>query len=427
MATSSQTPESLPAPASSRLVSLDALRGFDMAWILGADSIVISLAAVVPLLPLQFLAVQMQHKSWEGFAFYDLIFPLFIFVAGVSIALAIPAIIRREGRAAACRRILTRGIVLFLLGIFANGGLAQEWPDIRLFGVLQRIALAYTAAALAFCFLGPRRLAGLCAALLIGYWALLAWIPIPNVPLTRAAMEERYDAPAPSTLDNSAALRAWRMRHEAEVAVALSAEPESVTGSYQPGLNVANYIDFKYLPGRRYFDYWDPEGLLSTLPAIATCLLGVCAGLQLTRRDVDPRRQPILIAAAGATLLGLGWLWDFQFPVIKNIWTSSFVLVAGGWSLLLLALFYHLVEVQGWRRWCQPLVWLGMNPILLYLSTGLLDYASIGIRVAGGDIHRTLDESLGPGTGRLFLHVVMFAAALALARFLHGRRIFLRV
>ena len=147
-----------PNSPSGRLMSLDALRGFDMFWILGADALVHALSEVNGSALARFLAAQLTHKEWAGFAFYDLIFPLFVFISGVSLVWSLSRQIAEHGRAVTARRVVTRGAILFVIGIFYSGGFTNPWPDLRLLGVLQRIALAYTGAGLLFCFLRPRAL-----------------------------------------------------------------------------------------------------------------------------------------------------------------------------------------------------------------------------------------------------------------------------
>ena len=143
-------------------MSVDALRGFDMFWIIGADSLVYALNRMSRSKPTEFLANQLDHAEWAGFHFYDLIFPLFVFLVGVSIVFSLTKTIEKEGRAAAVKRVFRRGILLFVVGLFYSGGVTERWPDIRLMGVLNRIALAYFFAGLLFCFLKPRVLAGVC-------------------------------------------------------------------------------------------------------------------------------------------------------------------------------------------------------------------------------------------------------------------------
>ena len=213
----------------------------------------------------------------------------------------------------------------------------------------------------------------------------------------------------------------------AQVRAAFGATTARVTGGYEPGRNLTNHLDFQYLPGRKYDTYYDPEGLLSTLPAVATCLLGALAGLLLRRADLDDARKLRLLVTAGGVALAAGWLWHLQFPVVKKLWTSSFVLVAGGWSTLLLASFYYVVDVRGWRRWCVPFVWIGMNPITLYIASNVLRFRTLAQRFAGGDIKAWLDSTFGSGAGQGMLAIVGLGLMFVLARFLHERHIFLRV
>jgi predicted acyltransferase len=418
----SDAPLSPPAPAaptaSARLVSLDALRGFDLFWILGADALVRALRAMDDTAPLRFFAAQLEHKAWAGFGFYDLIFPLFVFIVGVSLVFSLARIVARQGRAAAVRRILRRAALLFLLGILYNGGLAEPWPDVRLAGVLQRIALAYAAAGLLFCFCKTRALAGIAGALLLGYWALLAWVPVRDLPLDRAALIARLPA---------AERDAAGQPDPASVRALFDRTTARVRGHYEPGLNLPNHVDYQWLPGARYDRYYDPEGLLSTLPAIATCLLGVFAGLLLRRTDRTDREKLTWLVAAGCTALALGSLWGLSFPVVKKLWTSSFVLVAGGWSFLLLAGFYYIVDVRRWRGWCQPFVWIGMNPITLYLLSSLVDFHGIATRLAGGSVRAWVDVNLATGAGEFLVTLAGLALVVALAGFLYRRKIFLRV
>jgi predicted acyltransferase len=308
--------------------------------------------------------------------------------------------------------VVIRGLLLFTIGILYNGGFTNPWPDLRLLGVLQRIALAYTAAGLLFCWLRPRALAGAAAALLLGYWALLAWVPVRDFTLDRTAIATRLGKPNPTP---------------AEVRAAFEAASGSVTGSYAPGLNLTNHLDYQYLPGRKYDTYYDPEGYLSTLPAVVTCLLGVFAGLLLRRTDRTEPEKVRQLVVAGLVAIALGWLWHLQFPVIKKLWTSSYVLVVGGYSALLLAAFHHVVEVRGWRRWCVPFVWIGMNPITLYLANNLIGFRRLAQRFAGGDVKAGLDANLGSGAGQGLIAIVGLALMLVLARFLYQRRIFLRL
>jgi len=358
-----------------------------MIWILGGDGFVRALAALLqsqgPLLGAagEMLARQFEHPPWEGFRFYDLIFPLFIFVTGAAIVLSLPKVVAREGLMWAHLRIVRRAVLLFALGVLFYGGFANPWPDIRLLGVLQRIALCYLFAALLFLHLRPAALAAVCATLLAGYWALLTFVPVPDV-----------GAP-----------------------------------SLAAGATLANWIDRQYLPGRRWFGDWDPEGLLSTLPAVATCLIGVLAGLVLTDTRLAPQRKSMVLIAGGALLLGVGHLWGLQFPVIKNIWTSTFALVSAGWSMILLGLFHQVIDVWGRRRWAEALIWIGGSAIVLYLANNLVAFEQVARRLVGGDVARLADAHIATGVGDALACAAGLALVIALAGFLYRRRIFLRI
>ncbi len=399
----------VPAP---RLLSLDALRGFDMFWIMGGDALAAALHKFSDNPVTVAFANQLEHVEWAGFRFYDLIFPLFVFIVGVSLVFSLGRTLEKEGRAAAVKRVLRRTLLLFALALFYSGGFTSPWPDIRLLGVLNRIALCYGAAGLLFCFLRGRGLATVCVALLAGYWALMTFVPFPD--LRRVDAEGRLLNPALhiTNATNTAQLN-W-------------ATTNTLRGVFEPGLNLANTLDAKYLPGKKWDKTWDPEGLLSTLPAIATCLLGVFAGLFL-RTSTGDREKVAWLCVAGAVAVGAGFAWGMQFPVVKKIWTSSFVLVAGGFSALLLGGFYYVVEVLKWQRWCQPFVWYGMNPITVYLADNFISFRKVASRLLGGDVQAWLNKHIISGCGDLVLALGEIGVGLLLVWWLHRRKIFLRL
>jgi predicted acyltransferase len=286
------------------------------------------------------------------------------------LAIALPRRLERDGPAATVRHLLVRGLVLFLLGVYFSGGLKDGLEKVRWLGVLQRIGLASCLAGLLSLHLSTRALVGVTFGILLGYAALLRWVPVPGV-----------DGP-----------------------------------SFVEGKNLTNYVDQVWLPGRKYNGTHDPEGLLSTLPAVCSALFGVLAGRWMTAT----RSQKQILAgllAAGGTLVVAGWCWHPFFPIIKKIWSSSFVLVAAGWSALLLAAFYWLTDIRGWNSWTPPFLWVGSNPITLYLLGGM-------------GLFRTVAERLvvkpDPSGGWLGA-AVAFASMLALARWLYRRGIFIRI
>ena len=379
--------EAAPAAAANRVIAVDALRGFTIFWILGGDGLAWSLkqmaagqggffAAIG-----NFIGLQLTHVAWEGFRFYDLIFPMLVFTVGVAIVLSLPRLVEREGKLKAHVRVLRRTALLFVLGLLYYGGLSHEWPDIRLLGVLQRLALCYLFASLLFLNFNLRGLVVAFVTLLVGYWALLTFIPLPGMGTT----------------------------------------------SYAESFNLANWIDFHYLPGRMWNDTWDPEGLLSTLPAIASCLIGVFAGMLLMNPRMDAQRKSLWLIGAGIVMVAAGYLWGLQFPVIKNIWTSSFVLVTGGYGLLLLGVMHQLIDVWGMKTWAIIFVWIGANAITLYFLNNVASFDKFATRFVGGDVGSFLDRALTPGAGRFAVHVVGLAIAVAVAGFLYRRKIFVRV
>ncbi len=416
-----------------RLMSVDALRGFDMFWIIGADSLVYALNRMSQSKPTSFLANQLEHAEWEGFHFYDLIFPLFVFIVGVSLVFSLSKTIETAGRAEALKRVFRRSVLLFVIGILYSSGFANRWPDIRLMGVLNRIALAYFFAGLLFCFFKPRVLAGIAVGVLAGYWALLALLPIRDIQLTKPALALasekagstetaalfRAEGNPSATKDSPAWTAAERM---------FSTTTNLVRGKYEPGLNLVNHLDFEYLPGRKYDQFFDPEGLLSTFPAVVTCLLGVFAGLLLRNPSVSGQSKVKWLLAAGTASAILGWFWGLEFPVIKKIWTSSYVLVAGGYSAILLGLFYLLVDVLQFRAWCQPFVWMGMNSITVYLTANIIGgFRPLARRFVGGDIRAFFEAHVAQGFGDIVISLVGLALAFWWVYFLYRRKVFLRL
>jgi predicted acyltransferase len=401
-----------PATSLDRVLSVDALRGFDMLWITGAGALLRALSGVTNNSVTREISTQLKHVQWEGFRFYDLIFPLFLFLIGVSLVYSLDKAIARDGMAAALKRIVRRSVVLFLLGVFFYGGLSAKWPDVALAGVLQRIAFCYFFAALIYCACANRlkTMAVVAAALLVGYWALVTFVPFPDLKLdkeTVTKIAERIGSDSPFA-----------------VAAAVSTR---VRGLYEEGRNLTNYLDFLFLPGKKTEIYYINEGLLSTLPSIAICLFGAFAGRLLKNQRVEPKRKVAWLLAAGAAGVVLGLLWSVQFPLIKRIWTSSFCLVAGGLSAIVFAEFYLIVDVWKCQRWCQPLVWFGMNSITIYLAVNVLSFPKIAERLVGGDVKAFFDTQIAEGLGAVVIALTAFGLAILFCWFLHRKRIFLRL
>lgn len=386
MTDSPAAPPAAEAPA--RLVSLDALRGFDMFWIVGAEAIVHALNDIGASGFTGWLAEQFEHVQWEGFRFYDLIFPLFIFIMGAAIPMSLDKIVAAEGRKKAVFRILRRTLLLYIAGFLYTEGFARPLPDLGLMGVLQRIALCYGAAALLYIALSRRALAVLCAAVLIAYWALFSFVPVPAEP-ELTALNPAWGAGGIST--------------------AL-------------GNNWAHYVDhhlYVHHVGNRHFYN---EGLFSTLTAVCTALLGVFAGLLLRLKTLPIERKAAILLGAGLAAVAIGSLWGLHFPIIKKLWTSSYVLVSAGYSAILLAVFLQIIDGWGWKRWAAPFVWLGANALAIYLIARFVDFGRVAEVIAGGDIAAALGDY-----GQLLLTAIQLSLVILLARFLYVRGILFRL
>lgn len=314
-----------------RLLSLDALRGFDMFFIMGGGALLLSVSSFFPENVSAFIAEQMGHKEWHGFAFYDLIFPLFLFLAGLSLPFSLSKQLSLgKSRLNISLKIVRRAVLLVFLGVLYNGLLNFDFENLRYASVLGRIGLAWAIAALIYLWAGKRVSVVVSVVVLLGYWALLALVKAPDaLP---------------------------------EVAV------YSMEGS------IVGYIDRLYLPGVLHLGVHDPEGLLSTLPAVVTAMAGIFTGDFVRQKRVKEYSKVGIMLLTSLLLLVLGYLWGLAFPINKNLWTSSFVVFAAGWSLLLFALFYLVIDVVGLKRWSFFFRVIGMNSITIYLLQQFFDF-----------------------------------------------------
>jgi predicted acyltransferase len=307
-----------------------------------------------------------------------LIFPLFLFTVGV----VLPFSLRKyqsgdQPRAAAFARLGRRVLLLFLLGLIYNNLLRFDFANLRVTGVLQRIAICYGIAAMIFLLTTVRTQVILFVAILVGYWAILMYVPAP----------------------------------------------ESKAGDLSMETNLAGYLDRHFLPGKIYKGYYgfgDNEGLLSTIPAVATALLGVLAGQWLLSNRGSWMKAAGL-AAAGLACLGIGTVWAQQFPIIKILWTSTYVLIAGGWSLLLLASFYTIIDILKLRAWAFFFVVIGMNAITIYVAARIIPFDDIARFFLGGVAQHS--GSFGP----VLLPIGTVAMEWLFLLHLYRNKIFLRV
>ena len=371
-----------PAPKSDRLLSLDALRGFDLFWIVGGHGILLALFKLTEWGWLGAIDAQLKHVEWNGFQAYDLIFPLFLFMAGVSTPYSLTRRLAEGARSEVIRKVIQRGLILVLLGIIYNNGL--QWKgleNMRLGSVLGRIGLAGMFAQLIFVFNyeTPKRLWYWLAGILLGYWAIMSFGHAPGF------------APGDLTMEG----------------------------------NFASYVDRLLLPGKLHKGIHDPEGLLAILPAIGNALLGILAGLWLRRsaEEVSGDRKAAGLVLAGLALLAVGGLWSFVFPLNKNLWTSSFVLWTCGWGSLLLALFYWTIDVRGWARGFGAFfAVIGMNSVLIYMSGKFLSFDFTAQALFGG-----LARAFPPAVASLIMATGIFTVKWALFWFLKRQKVFLKV
>ncbi len=375
-----EKPNTTPASAvaDGRLLSLDTLRGVDMLFIMGAEMIFVTLGHLLPGTPLESVAKQMHHVAWDGFTLYDLIFPLFLFIAGISFPFSLAkSLAHGASRTDIALKVLRRSLLLILLGAVYNGLLSLDFANVRYLSVLGRIGSAWMLAALLYLWL-PRKYCLLTAVgILLGYGALLLYVQAPDYP---------------------------------------EASSLSLQG------NIVGYVDRVLMPGSLHQGIFDPEGLLSTLPAIVTALMGMFTGKFVRSTALSGNIKSAVLFLAGLLLLVLGWLCNGVLPVNKSLWSSTFVCVAGGLSMMLFAAFYWVVDVLQCRRWTLFFRVVGMNSITIYLAQQFVDFRALTSNVFGGVVG-LLPENL---------HALGYWTAYVLTGwlllyFLYRKRIFLRV
>ncbi|MEO5978656.1 MAG: DUF5009 domain-containing protein [Chryseolinea sp.] len=361
-----------------RLYSLDALRGFDMFWIMGGEEIIQSTSEITHWPFFEGWAAQLTHPAWHGFHFYDLIFPLFLFLAGVATPFAMSREMEKgKTRNQMMAKVVKRGLILVLLGIIANNGLElKPLSEIRFGSVLGRIGLAYMFANIIYLFTEERGQIIWFWSLLIGYWLMLFLNSAPGFPAGDMTMEG----------------------------------------------NFASYIDRSIMPGRLYLKIHDPEGITSTIPAIATALLGIYAGRILKNTNIEPNRKVLTLIIMGVASLILSQLWNLIFPINKNLWSSSFVLHVGGWSLLLLALFYWIIDIKGFKRWAFFFSVIGMNSILIYMSGKFINW-----KYTTDGFFEWLFQLVGEPMNLLFFALCYVGIKWLFLYFMYRQKLFLRV
>ena len=375
-----------------RLISLDAFRGATIAGMILVNNPG-TWSAIYP---------QLRHAAWHGWTFTDFIFPFFLWIVGVSMTLSFARRVEEGAdKPKLLLHVLRRAAIIFGLGLFLNGfpfGLALghdfSWAHIRIPGVLQRIAVCYLIASTIFLYTGLRAQIAWIVGLLTSYWLLIALVPVPG-----------YGA-----------------------------------GIVEPTGNLAWFIDANVLTGHTWrgapVPGFDPEGILSTIPAIGTALMGVLTG-HLLRSRLTGEEKTAWMFVAGNFLLLAGAILDMWFPINKALWTSSYVIFMAGWANVCLAMFYWLIDVKGYRRWATPFVIYGMNAITVFVLSGLVAKTMGLIRWTAEDgqkyslwsyIYQTVYVPLGSPMNTSLLFAISFISAMFLVVwFMWKRKWFLKV
>ena len=361
-----------------RLVSLDVFRGITIAGMVLVNNPGTWEHVYGPL----------QHAAWHGWTPTDLVFPFFLFIVGVAIPLAFAKRVESGGsKRDIYIKIIKRTLIIFAIGLFLNGFPYFGLAEYRIPGVLQRIAVCYFFASIIFLNTKVRTQIAITIGLLLGYWLMLKYIPAPGY----AASDLTKEGSLPSYIDRV------------------------VFGKHV------------WSQARVY----DPEGLLSTVPAIATAMIGVFTGQWL--RTEKPRIDKAAgMFVAGAVCVAVGWAWNSFFPINKALWTSSYVLFTGGLALQFLALCYWLIDIKGYRRWAKPFEVFGMNAIALYVGAGLMASLFGEIKVGGTTLGGWIYENLfaswaSPINASLAFAIAFVVVWEALMWILYRRKIFLKI
>ncbi len=361
-----------------RLQSLDALRGFDMFWIIGAEEIFHAMSKATNAPFWKSLSEQFEHPNWNGFSAYDLIFPLFIFVTGIAATYSLGGAMEKgTAKKELLQKVIKRGLILFLLGVIYNNGLQiRPISDIRFMSVLGRIGIAYMLSSIIFLYAKERFQAIWFASLLIGYWIILKFTSAPGFPI----------------------------------------------GDLTEAGNFASYIDRTVLPGKLSRGIHDTVGFFNNIPAISSGLAGILTGNYLRKAGVSPAKKALHMALAGLAALIIAQIWNLDFPINKNLWSSSFVLHTVGFSLLLMSVFYWIIDVKSYQRWAFFFRVIGMNSILIYMSGKVISwsYANKGVFQWVGDL-------IGDPYNAVALAITSVLLKWVFLRFLYNKKIFLKI
>ncbi len=363
---------STPAAPRARLVSLDVFRGATIASMILVNDPGSSETYS-----------QLEHAQWHGWTFTDLVFPFFLWIVGVAMTLSFSSrTARGEDRRALLLHVVKRSAIIFAIGLFLNGFPYFRLGTIRIPGVLQRIAICYLIAAAIFLYSSVRGQILWIFGLLAAYWMAMTLVPVPGYG----------------------------------------------PGVLQPVGNFAQWIDSMVLSGHmwRSTKVWDPEGLVSTVPAVATVLFGVLAGQLLRAPRFSPAEKTAWMLAWGNTMLLAGNTMSVFLPINKNLWTSSFSVFMAGMALIVFAVCYWMVDVQGWRRWTHPFVVFGMNAIAMFVFSGLLARILMLADWKKPVYDRVFAPLASPLNASLLYAICFVLVCYSVAWFLHRRKWFVK-
>ena len=338
-----------------RLMSIDALRGADMLFIMGFAWAVVEFCRLVGLGGDCWLARQKTHVAWQGFQHHDTIFPLFLFLAGVSWPFSyFKQVEKGRTRAAIIGKMAKRAVLLVAIGLMWTKLFTFNWRAYRWDSVLAHIGICWLVAGLVFIYVRNFwARAAIAVSLLVGYWLALVLFKAPDAAALLASTD-------PAVAKKVASYAAY------------GTDNFSFTG------NIAGWIDRTFMPGRLHEKVFDPDGLFCKVTGTVTATLGMFAGELLRRKDVTGNRKTLMLGGAGALCLALCLAWEPWCPINKKIWTPTFVLAAGAYSYLALAAFYWIIDVRGWRKWTFFFRVIGMNAIAIYVLKRVLPMRSIG-------------------------------------------------
>ena len=363
-----------------RLLSIDTLRGMDMLLIMGLSTLIVNICNLFPGGSDFWLARQMSHVDWDGLAIMDMVFPVFLFIAGLSFPFSYASQVGK-GRTSGQihRKIFFRCLALIALGIIYNGFFDLRFPQ-RYASVLGRIGLAWMFAALLYVHCRPKVRIVIAAVLLVGYGLLSMFVGAPDAPA----------GAGPLTQDGC----------------------------------LCGWVDRILLPGRRIYGNFDPEGLLGVIPAIVTAMLGMFTGefIRLPEERVSEGKKTLWMLVAAAVLLAVGLLWSLWLPINKKLWSSTFVLVVGAISIVLYAVVYYIVEVKGHTKWTFPFRVIGLNSITIYMLTRIVPMWDVS-----GFFLRGTAALLPEAWGAVLLALGYILACWLLLYFLYKKKVFLKV